>query len=337
MDFLAHSFRVGRVFGIDIRVHILFVIWIVFRLIQAGESWTREFWFLGMLFGIVLLHELGHCFGARSVGGDARNILMWPLGGLAYAHAPMTPWAQFVTVAAGPLVNVIFCAVSGVVLIALAGTFAVLSPNPFNAVRREHLELAGAPDWAFYVALFYHVNYFLLALNLLPIYPLDGGQLFQTIIWPFLGLQRATEIACKVGIGGCVLLGFWGVSGGGGGMLIFIALFGGMTCYQRLQALKYGMIVDERIATFDHVGRSQNKRSWWERFKRRRRRAAAEPSENPNPGAWEERVQEREDREAEVDRILRKVHTQGVHSLTYIERQTLERATRERQQRDRLV
>ena len=115
MDFLNGSFRVGRLFGITIRVHILFVIWIAWRLIASGDGWQFHAAFLGMLFGIVLLHEFGHCFGARSVGGFAENILMWPLGGLAYAHAPMTPWAQFVTVASGPLVNVGFCVLAGVV------------------------------------------------------------------------------------------------------------------------------------------------------------------------------------------------------------------------------
>ena len=113
MDFLNASFKVGRLFDINVRVHILFVIWIAFRLISGGGNWTEHAMFLGMLFGIVLLHEFGHCFGARSVGGDAENILMWPLGGLAYAHAPMTPWAQFVTVASGPAVNAGFCLLSG--------------------------------------------------------------------------------------------------------------------------------------------------------------------------------------------------------------------------------
>ena len=73
MDFLNASFRVGRLFGINIRVHILFLIWIVFRLFSAQGNWEFEAAFLGMLFAIVLIHEFGHCFGARSVGATRRT------------------------------------------------------------------------------------------------------------------------------------------------------------------------------------------------------------------------------------------------------------------------
>lgn len=334
MNFLNASFRVGRFSGIDVRIHILFVIWAVWRMVDAGQQWPSQAWFMGLLFGIVLVHEFGHCFGARSVGGDARDILLWPLGGLAFAHAPMTPWAQFVTVACGPLVNVVFCLISGVILVALAGTIQVLSLSPFVAVNDA---LLPAYPWVGYVVLFYWVNYFLLALNLLPIYPLDGGQLFQCLIWPFVGLQRATQIACQVGIAGCVGFGVWGISGGGGGMLIFIAIFGGFTCYQRLQALKYGMIVDERIATYQAAGRYHRREGFWSRlFKRRRARVNKPgPPANPNPGGWEAKQEESRRLDEELDRILKKVSERGIQSLSYVERQTLEHATRERQKRER--
>jgi Zn-dependent protease len=335
MDFLNGSFKVGRLFGITIRVHILFVIWIAFRLFSGDGDWVFEAAFLAMLFGIVLIHEFGHCFGARSVGGDAENILMWPLGGLAFAHAPMTPWAQFVTVASGPLVNVIFCLGSGLVLIVVAGTIQVLSLNPFASVNFGAFP-PGTPSWTWYLSLFYAVNYFLLALNLLPIYPLDGGQLFQCLLWPFVGLQRAMTIACQVGLVGCIAFGLWGLSGGGGGMLIFIAIFGGFTCWQRLKMLKYGMVVDERIKRAPY--REYNPRrggGFFARiFKWKRRPKAARPSANPNPGGWQRKVREEGRRDVEVDRILKKVHEQGIQSLTYVERQTLERATRERQQHE---
>jgi hypothetical protein len=187
----------------------------------------------------------------------------------------------------------------------------------------------------------------LLAFNLLPVYPLDGGQLFQAVIWPFVGLQQATRIACYVGIAGCVLLGVWGLQGGGQ-MLLFIAIFGGFTCYQRLQMLRFGMIVeDDRFTTYGQTGRYARRRSFWSRLFSRKRAprrpeapapyAAGRTSPNPNPGAWEARIAERDRVDAEVDRILQKVSEKGVHSLTYVERQTLERATRQRQDEERDV
>ena len=335
MNFLNGSFRVGRLFGITVRVHILFVLWIAFRLLSAPADWQFEAAFLGLLFGIVLVHEFGHCFGARTVGGDAENILMWPLGGLAYAHAPMTPWAQFVTVASGPLVNVLFCILSGAVMVAMAGTIKVLGLSPFAAVKFGAFPL-GTPGWIWYVAIFYSVNYFLLALNLLPIYPLDGGQLFQCILWPFVGLQQAMTIACQVGLVGCIGFGLWGLSGGGG-MLIFIAMFGGFTCWQRLKMLKYGMIVDESIkyAPYREYNSNRGQGFFAKIFKLKRRpKANSEDFNNPNPGAWDRKIKKEYKLEDDLNRILKKVSEQGLNSLSYIERQTLQKATRERQKRD---
>lgn len=329
--FFGMSFRVGRLFGIDIRVHILFLIWIAWEAVQFHFDPTALM-LLGMVFGIVLVHEFGHCFGARSVGGDASNILMWPLGGLAFAHAPMTPWAQFVTVAAGPAVNLVFCILSGAYLAFSTGTPQLLLINPFLG-----LMLPPGGGLLVFMFIFYQVNLMLLMFNLLPIYPLDGGQLFQCLLWPFMGLRRAMEVACQVGLIGCVGFGLWGLSRGGGGMLIFIAIFGGFTCYQRLQMLKYGMVVDERVryAPF----KVQNRRSWFSRLfgggGRRPPASAPPPPHRPNPGAWEARQSEREQRLAEVDRILAKVSREGIQSLSYVERQTLERASRERQDEDR--
>ena len=99
MNFLGGSIRLGRFFDITIRVHVLFFLLIGYWLL-TGRDWRVELAFCAMLFGTVLVHEFGHCFGARSVGGYAHDILMWPLGGLAYAHAPMRPWPQvyFITV-----------------------------------------------------------------------------------------------------------------------------------------------------------------------------------------------------------------------------------------------
>ncbi len=333
MDFLGGSIRIGRLFDVDVRVHMLYLIWMGLELARAGDSWRIELLFLGLLFFIILVHEFGHCFGARAVGGDARQILMWPLGGLAYAHAPMTPWAQFVTVAAGPLVNVIFCVGAALALMISTGQVGVVPLNPLNGPM---LFRDFAP-WQDYVAWFYWINLMILCFNLLPIYPLDGGQLFMTILWPWIGLHRATDVACKIGIGGAVVLGVLAIQHERF-MLLAIAFFGAMTCWQRLQALKYGMVVDERIAGIAHV-RRQRGASWWSRmFGRRTHEPRPRPkpptTENPNPGAWQATLREDTRLDHEVDRILQKVHDHGMRSLTYIERQTLERATRMRQERE---
>lgn len=331
MDFLNASFKVGRLFDITIRVHILFVFFFLWRLLQAGEDWPVVSVFLALLFGIVLIHEFGHCFGARAVGGNAENILMWPLGGLAYAHAPMTPWAQFVTVACGPLVNLVFCLVSGVILFASTRAWELLLINPFMGLA---IPGSGA-GWLGHMWVFYQVNLLLLAFNLLPIYPLDGGQLFQCLLWPFVGLQRAMTIACQAGLIGCAAFGLWGLSAGGGGMLVFIAIFGGFTCWQRLKMLKYGMIIDERVRFAPYREYKPRQGGFFSRiFRSKRRPKVSDAGYNPNPGGWQKKVEEEDRQTDEVDRILKKVHERGIQSLTYVERQTLERATRERRDRE---
>jgi Zn-dependent protease len=352
MNFLGTSFKVARIFGINVRVHILFVIWIAYSLYEARDR-ADEALFLGLLFGTVLLHEFGHCFGARLVGGYAENILMWPLGGLAYAHAPMRPWPQFVTVAAGPLVNVILCLLSAAAILLGSGGMLLPGINPIHLGIHAVRELpAFSPvlteRWLDLLVTFYHVNLFLLAFNLLPIFPLDGGQLFHAIIWPFVGLQRASVIACYVGLAGCAVFGLLGLRQvQQGSMLFFIAIFGGFICWQRLQAARHGLLAEDSRFEAYH-GPSYDPRPWWQRVFRtghRRRPPASSPIEfgNPNPGGWVARQADRAAEEAELDRILKKVSELGVRSLSYVERQTLERITRERQteerqyQRDRRV
>src|SRR5207244_131282 len=70
-----------------------------------------------LLFVSVLLHEFGHCYGARLMDGDANEVLLWPLGGLAAVDVPHTPKANFITAAAGPAVNLLLCIAAGLALV----------------------------------------------------------------------------------------------------------------------------------------------------------------------------------------------------------------------------
>ncbi len=331
MNFLDGAIPIGRVVGITIRIHVLFILFVAFRLFDAARTGDvrTELLFIALLFGLVLLHEIGHCLGARAVGGHAEDILMWPLGGLAYAAAPMRPWPQFVTVAAGPAVNLLLCVLSAGLILGV--THGNLWPplNPLTGkwtVSGPHVP----PEWLTYAMVFYHVNLWLLAFNLLPIFPLDGGQLFQALLWPFIGLRRAAVLACQVGLVGAALFAYLALRGEGS-MLLFIAIFGGLTCWQRLQAARQGMLYEDPAYTRS----SADGRPFWQRLlgSGRRRRPERMPTGqiNPNPGGWEARQAERAAEEAELDRILKKVSEHGIHSLSYIERQTLERITRERQ------
>jgi Zn-dependent protease len=143
------------------------------------------------LFGIVLIHEFGHALACRSVGGGADTIVLWPLGGIAFVKPPPRPGALLWTVAAGPLVNVVLVPVLGAfVLVGMRVDYSVLSPDLFPFLRAIFL-----------------VNLSLLFLNLLPVYPLDGGQILHGALWFLIGRADSLLVVSILGM----LVGFCGM------------------------------------------------------------------------------------------------------------------------------
>lgn len=129
---LAWSIPLFRAAGILVRVHITYIL-VMLALFLREVDRQPELWFdflmimVVMIFVIILCHEFGHCIAARRVGGEADEILIWPLGGLAFCRPPMNAMAHFVTVIGGPLVNVAFCVAAGIVLL-IAGFVPPLNP-----------------------------------------------------------------------------------------------------------------------------------------------------------------------------------------------------------------
>ncbi len=248
--FLNLSFPVGRYFGISVRVHILFVLLVIFRIwpdsnltklgVSAGEQMLWSLRWIGLLFGIVLLHEFGHCFGCRAVGGRADQILMWPLGGLAFCDPPRRPWPEFVTVACGPLVNVILAGASYVILLSWLGLDRMpVSLHPFDMWRENAYWFMGDSSVARLLADLFVVNYALLLFNVLLIfYPFDGGRLVQIILWVWIGYQRSMWIATTLGMIGAVGVAVVGLVQRSF-LLVLIGVFGFITCRQQRQMLRY--------------------------------------------------------------------------------------------------
>jgi Zn-dependent protease len=146
-DPLSWSIPLFRAFGIQVRLHILYIIitlgLILRQVARDPDNWI-EFTIITVvvLFLIVLLHEFGHCFAARREGGDASEILMWPLGGLAFCDVPHSPRAHFNTAFGGPLVNVLICIACAAVII----PFQLLPPlNPFTT---RHIIYPQLHNWS---------------------------------------------------------------------------------------------------------------------------------------------------------------------------------------------
>jgi Zn-dependent protease len=181
------TFRLARVAGVDVFLHWS---WFAVAALQLGLL-PSEYRSLGWnvaqyltLFLIVLLHELGHVLACRSVGGKADRIVLWPLGGIAFVSPPPRPGALLWSIAAGPLVNLLLVPPTVGLVLLRPGPWWV--PGPTDPER-----------FAFMLAL---INLGLLLLNLLPIYPLDGGQIVLALLWFVVGRWRGLLAVSLVGL-----------------------------------------------------------------------------------------------------------------------------------------
>jgi Zn-dependent protease/predicted transcriptional regulator len=200
------SIPVGRLLGVDIRLHLTFIALLVFvwgtQSITMGASGAmRGVALVGIIFGCVVLHELGHAVVARRSGVVVRSIILLPIGGVTLIEdlGPQNsnPARDIRIAIAGPLVNLAIAVGSGAFILAVLPE-ANLWARPF--VHAENLPRA----------LFWS-NVFLGAFNLLPAYPMDGGRVLRAFLSERMEYVRATRIAVTVGQGFATLLIFLGV------------------------------------------------------------------------------------------------------------------------------
>jgi len=212
---MSWSFRIGRFYGIDVYVHFTFILLLGF----IGLSYwmqTRELTsalagiaFFAALFGCILLHEYGHALTARKFGVKTRDITLLPIGGLArLERMPDKPMQEFWVALAGPAVNVVIATV----------LFAyLLVSNQLDALGE--LSLTGGS----FVARVASVNVFLVAFNLIPAFPMDGGRVLRSLLATRMEYSQATAIAARLGQFLAIVFAFVGLFWNP--MLIFIAFF----------------------------------------------------------------------------------------------------------------
>jgi Zn-dependent protease len=179
-----HLFRFA---GIDVYLHWSWFLLALYGIQQRAGEYTSYLWpFLEYLslFAIVTMHEFGHALACKQVGGRADQIVLWPFGGVAYVSPPPRPGATLWCIAAGPLVNVaLFPLLSLLALLTQWGTWA-------------------AADFSHFVVALWWMDLVLLIFNLLPVYPLDGGQILQCLLWFAFGRARSLMIAASIGLVG---------------------------------------------------------------------------------------------------------------------------------------
>jgi len=270
-DPMSWAIRVFTAFGIPVKIHLFFFLFtlgmFLRQVTEKGSPVSALDVFLVtvvLLFGIVLLHEFGHCFAARFVGGEANEILIWPLGGLAMVEVPHAPKPHFIVAAGGPAVNVVICLVCAIGL-AAGGFVPNLNPlaspyrgqmhnfqdgrsytseyglklykagsaepveTPFESLEKMFrdagalrevdslvfppetnakfaeaaapagAERALAPGWAVWLYRIFWMSWALFLFNLIPAFPLDGGQMLQAVVWGRTDYRRGTTVACYSG------------------------------------------------------------------------------------------------------------------------------------------
>ena len=185
----AGSLPLFRIAGIQVFLHWSWLLVAYFEIVNRVNKYQSMTWNIieyVALFGIVLLHEFGHALACRSVGGQANRIMLWPLGGVAFVQPPPRPGAVLWSIAAGPLVNVVLLPITIV-------AFVFASSTGLENVY---------PDFVHFLVSIAVINLGLLIFNLMPIYPLDGGQILQALLWFVMGQARSLMVAAIIGLAG---------------------------------------------------------------------------------------------------------------------------------------
>src|SRR5918995_6466633 len=183
------SYRIGRIGGTDIKVHVTFLLivgwWALIGYSTGGPivALTSALALLA-LFACILLHEFGHILMARRFGVRTPDVILLPIGGVArLERIPEEPRQELLIALAGPAVTAAIALVL-YALIRLSGNDAGLGDlSP------------GRP----FLSLLMNVNVYLLLFNLIPAFPMDGGRVLRALLASRMGIVRGTRVAAMLG------------------------------------------------------------------------------------------------------------------------------------------
>jgi Zn-dependent protease len=322
----SYSFSVGTWFATNLRISILTPLLAVLLTYQLGME-------AGLIATVLVLlsllgHEFAHIFSARATGGYGDEILISPFGGLAMVQPGGTFLSRLIVPASGPILNLAVCA--GLVPILLGQDQSVRTlMNPMNYGEDGSLVLATQTSHLA-CQLGFIVNWLLVLINLIPVHPLDGGRVLQTVLTEQYGLQASNHIYLKVGT-------FAGIAFVFGGLLFnsaFVVAIGTFVLVMNLEETYRMRSADAYDDSFMGYDFSQGYTSL-------ERGGADEPAGERKTKAgffakWrQERKDKREAAEREraaadakqLDDILARLHDVGYDSLTDEEKRVLNRAS----------
>ncbi|HET6422463.1 MAG TPA: site-2 protease family protein [Planctomycetaceae bacterium] len=322
---LSWSVPCGRWFGTRVRVSVFFVFVPLILMVRFGNVMGAVL--SASLFFATLLHEFGHVFACRMLRGAADEILIWPLGGLASLHYPRTTSGRLITIFGGPIVNLVCCVACWPQFYASEQWTSVLNPMELPQFAFS------ATSWPVDTLLvFFAVNWLLLVLNLIPAWPLDGGQAVWTVWHSHSGAEAALRGTTIVGMAcGWIVAAIglmtnlpWAVALGAVLLIVNISAWQQRGWDDEEGDSFLGYDFSEGYTSLERDARNEATLSWWRRWQQRRREQQAE--------------RERErlvNLEQQLDVLLTKVHEHGIDSLSAAERRLLREASESIRDRSR--
>lgn len=277
-----------------------------------------------LLLGSVLLHEMFHALAARWTGGTADEILLWPAGGLVNARPDTNFRSELLTAAAGPLANLLICLALLPAVITdppAADRLPVGLLHPFELVAVD----LGKDLWGGVALLAFDVNWLLLLVNLIPVYPLDGGHMLQSTLaarWVDAETARFATLRIGMAVGlACAVLGLmfdqiWLVFIG---FLVFcmgLYEFFMLQISDQLDDSFLGYDFSQGYTSLERSQTGERRTSFLQRWRQKRAARKRERAE-----------QERIETEQLLDELLDKVHREGIQALTDSERRFLQKAS----------
>ncbi len=196
------SIKIGKIFGIDFKIHITFLWLLLFiylvALSQKGSGAAiMAVLFICAVFACVLIHEIGHSLIARRFGEEAKSITLLPIGGVAtMEEMPEKPIQEIAMAIVGPFINL---AIAGLLFILLGSETGVSYPDLYPN------------SWQGFFAGLIGVNIILAIFNLIPAFPMDGGRVLRGILALKMEYTRATSVAVLVGQAVATLFIFYGI------------------------------------------------------------------------------------------------------------------------------
>jgi Zn-dependent protease len=283
-------------------------------------GWPGVLLAVGLL-GAIAIHELGHGLTRWALGQDVREVVIWPLGSLRPGAIPGRPIETTLILFGGPALNLTACLLLLPVLFML-GKLDEEIWNPLEIASVWH----GAAHPASFAGFLFKTNYWMLLANLLPLYPLDGGRMIRELVGVRLPGLHATVVAVLMGVLGGILLfsiGLWFHYPWVAAVGAFVVL----ACVRRYRELELMAESQENEFGYDFS----------EGYTSLERSDAPEPRGRPKSLGrtvsdwWKDRERRQlETLEAELDRILAKIHDAGIASLSRTERRILAQASKRR-------